>query len=118
MESVTAIAGPPLAQKLWQRRSETFDVDGTTIQLTELSALDAAAVWGELEGAEQSGRLVDAYTLIILHGALTAGGSPVFSDVAEVGAMPARLMVPMAETIMRLTELELDSGKADAPNEP
>ena len=50
---------------------------------------------------------------IVAAGARTAAGDKLFESVKEVRNLPARLVVPMAQTIMDLSDLGLDSGKSE-----
>lgn len=111
------IEGPSILEKLSALKSEMFDADGTPIELVELTGLAASDVWAALAGAEQSGQMIDAYSLLVLHGAVGRSGGPLFASLADVQRLPVRLLVPMGEIMLRLCDMGIDSGKVNAPVE-
>jgi hypothetical protein len=113
----TDIIGPSILDKLRALKSEIFDADGTPVELVELTGFQASALWVSLSEAEKSGHLIDAYSLLILHGAVGPSGAPLFASLDLVKRLPARLIVPMGEIMLRLCDMGIDSGKADAPDE-
>lgn len=119
-EAITGPSGPPAAAvraRLGFRRTKPYEIGADRIMLAELTALDASTIWGELGSAESEGRMMDAYIRLVLVGAYTPSGETLFSSLEEVQALPARVVMPMAEAIMALTDMELDSGNAAAPAE-
>ncbi len=104
---------PTLREKLGFRRSKVFAFDGGEVLLSELTAGEAAAIWCALTDAETAGRDLDGYMEIVAAGARTAAGDKLFESVEEVRNLPARLVVPMAQTIMDLSDLGLESGKGE-----
>lgn len=102
-----------LRQRLGFRRSREHVIGGTTVLLVELSALDAGAIWGELADAEHAGRMLDAYVRLVLVGVCSPAGERLFATLDEVEALPARVVTELAEIIMELTDLGVDSGKVE-----
>lgn len=118
MEAVNLNTGPTVVDKLTALRRETFDAEGTPIELVELTGLEATEVWGALDGAEASGNLIEAYALLVLHGARHPGGGQVFESLDQVRSLPARYLVPMGERMLQLCDMGLDAGNAaGAPDE-
>lgn len=103
--------GPRLVDKLTSFRSDSFDADGTVIELVELTAEQMATVWDDLEAAEGEGRVLDVYRQLLLYGA-HHGGSPVFASIEDVQRLPGRLLIPMGEKMLQLCDMGLDSGNA------
>ncbi len=123
MSAAEALNGPPeppaaaVRARLGFRRTKPYEIGSDRIMLAELTALDASTIWGDLGTAESEGRMMDAYIRLVLAGAYTPSGDRLFATLEEVQALPARIVVPMAEAIMALTDMELDSGNVDAPAE-
>ena len=100
-----------LREKLAYRRTRIFQFEDGEVLLTELTAGEASQVWSELTEAELSGNGLDAYCHIVLLGAREPSGDALYATIADVRALPARLVVPMAQAIMDLTEIGLESKK-------
>lgn len=110
METVEIHAGPSLLDKLSALRHEPFDVDGTPIELVELTALEATALWDALGAAEAAGNMIEAYTLLVFHGAHHPGGARIFDEIDQVRQISARYLVPMGESMLKLCDMGLDPG--------
>lgn len=104
--------GPSLLERLSALKSEVVHLEDMVVELVELTAGESALIWDDLEVAEGSGRLLDAYARLVLYGAHYPGGGRVFDSLVDVERIPARLLVPMGEIMLRLCDMGLDSGNA------
>lgn len=101
------------AEQLSALRTERYQVDGLVVELVELTAAQATAIWAELGELEDAGRLIDVYKLLVLHGAHNTDGVRVFGALEELDRLPIRHLVPMGEAMLRLCDMGLDPGNAD-----
>jgi hypothetical protein len=102
--------GIPSLPGMGFRRFKPYELGDVAFNLSELSALDADRVWGLLSEGEQNDKLIEGYCHVVVYGAVDDAGAPVYT-LDDVRALPARLVVEMAETIMELTGLGVDPGK-------
>ncbi len=101
------------AEQLSALRTERYKTDGLVIELVELTAAQATAIWGELGDLEDAGRLIDVYKLLVLHGAHNSDGDRVFLEREQLDRLPVRHLVPMGEAMLRVCDMGLDSGNAE-----
>lgn len=101
-------------ERLELRRSEPINVEGVELLAVELTAKDMLGLWGALSDAEQTGAVIDAYLKVVQCGLCNPSGGPVYDDAREVARLPARIVVPVAEKILALSEIELE-GKENPP---
>lgn len=104
--------GPSLVEKLANLNSETVDVDGTPLELLELDGQQAIELWGALTAAEQTGNMLEAYCLLILHGARGPSGAPAFPSLESVKRLPARRITFLGEIMLKLCDMGLEAGNA------
>ena len=101
------------AEQLSTLQVERYETNGLVIELVELTAAQATAIWAELGDLENAGRLIDVYKLLVLHGAHNSDGDRVFLKLEELDRLPIRHLVPMGEAMLRLCDMGLDSGNAE-----
>lgn len=104
---------PSAAEQLSTLRTERYETNGLVIELVELTTAQATAIWAELGQLEDEGKLIDAYKLLVLHGAHNSDGDRVFLELGELDRLPVRHLVPMGEAMLRLCDMGLDSGNAE-----
>ena len=90
-----------------------IDIEGEPFILQELSAREAFAVWDMLAEAEATGHKLEAYLTVVSLGLRTMAGTRVFGqdDLEELARWPSRIVVPLAERILAMSEVEMDPGK-------
>lgn len=74
----------------------------------ELNARDLLAIWASLSKAEKTGDTTDAYLRVVARGTFDSEGERIFPAEQEMGDLPARVVVPLAERILGLSEVELN----------
>ncbi len=104
---------PDLLEALSELKSATYDADGITVDLVELTAGQALEIWEDLAAYERENRLIDVYRLLVFHGAW-ADGRRLFSGhlLEDVDQLPLRHLVPMGELMLQLCDMGLDVGNA------
>lgn len=95
-------------------RREAVNVDGEEVWLWELSTEETFSIWDALNKAD--GKNLDVYLDVVRLGLRDAEGQPLFEDEidrAELARMPARIVVPLAERILALSEIETETPRGN-----
>lgn len=99
------------------RRQKIINLDGLEVTIKELTAADAIAVWGDLSDAELTGNVWPAYQQIIQRCAYNGAG-PYFESVADIDRLPARIVIPLGEAILNLSDIGLETSSGNVPSDP
>lgn len=111
------VDGKAIREELEFRRTAPLNLEGQDLLAIELTAGQMLSLWGDLAEAEQTGAVIDAYLEVVKCGLCTPDGIPVYDDPREVARLPARILVPTAEKILALSEIELE-GQQNPPDGP
>ena len=108
------VTDSPLLPPLGVFRRQTINIDGADYWLCELSAMEAFSIWQGLEAAD--GNHLDVYLDVVRLGLRDSEGDLVFgpeTELTELGAIPARILIPLAQKILALSEIEKETPRGN-----
>lgn len=101
-----------IEQSLGLRRKKRISFDDVEVLAVELTAGEVADLWEHVTEAERAGRQIDAYKAYCRVGARTLAGAPLFQDDGVIDQTPVRVISRLAEAILELSGMGIDSGKS------
>lgn len=106
------------AERLLKRKTQEVNVDGQALFIQELSAREVFAIWDLVEAAESSQDRSRLYLELVSLGLRDADGRVLFESAEDVADLPSRIVIPLAEHIMRLSEIGIDGPAGNASGGP
>lgn len=97
----------------WGLKTETLEIDGTSLTVRELSAAEAAELWDLITEGEASGNMLKAFRAVVLCATHRMTGEPLFRDQADLDKAPMRVIGVLANKVLELSEIGVDQGNSN-----